>query len=223
MKSERIHNLQPGFSILELLFALTLTLTATGISVSIIASSFHLRGRENKRTEALADMRRALNGMTREIANAGFSLSNNGIVNSDSSETTIRLRSNLNALDEETTSSMVADENEDVLFKVHTENGQKYIIRSDLNLGARSTVLANRVDALVFRYFSEKVDYTESNCDISTTAAEVTNKAAAKFIVITVCVMLPAQGTAGSSGYQPESRIQLTSDVMLRNADLYNY
>jgi hypothetical protein len=41
--------------------------------------------------------------------------------------------------------------------------------------------------------------------------------------VISVCVELPARGALGSAGYQPASRVQLVSDVYLRNADVANY
>jgi hypothetical protein len=41
--------------------------------------------------------------------------------------------------------------------------------------------------------------------------------------VMALCVQLPAVGRPGSTGYQPASRVQLTTDVALRNADLLNY
>jgi hypothetical protein len=90
-------------------------------------------------------------------------------------------------------------------------------------------VLANRVDSLVFRYYDEKVTYSttvnsEGVCDItdvvnaSGAAKSPVSPAAAKFIVIAVGVTLPEVGTRGQSGYQPESHVQLTSDVVLRNS-----
>jgi hypothetical protein len=86
-------------------------------------------------------------------------------------------------------------------------------------------VLANRVDTLNIRYYPAKITYTASgdNCDITTTATEVTQKSDTKYIVISVCVELPARGALGSAGYQPASRVQLVSDVYLRNADVANY
>jgi hypothetical protein len=39
--------------------------------------------------------------------------------------------------------------------------------------------------------------------------------------VIAVGVTLPAVGTVDSSGYQPPSQVQLTSDVVLRNSIVY--
>ena len=69
-----------GFSIIELLVAMTITLILMSLASFLIAGSFNVRGRENQKSSALADAQRALNAMTREIANSGFGLSNNGIV-----------------------------------------------------------------------------------------------------------------------------------------------
>jgi len=98
-------------------------------------------------------------------------------------------------------------------------------VRLDVNTGARTTILANRVDSLVIRYYAARVAYTQGDCDITPTdgSAEVTQKSDAKFVVFALCVQLPSVGTPGSTGYQPASRVQLVSDVSLRNADLLNY
>jgi hypothetical protein len=42
-------------------------------------------------------------------------------------------------------------------------------------------------------------------------------------IRITVGVVLPAEGQPGSPGYQPESTINLVSDVVLRNTSQITY
>jgi hypothetical protein len=39
-----------------------------------------MRSRENQKSDALADTQRALNILTREVADSGFNLNNNGIV-----------------------------------------------------------------------------------------------------------------------------------------------
>src|SRR6058998_2575704 len=155
--------------------------------------------------------------MSREIANSGFGLSNNGIVTYDSSSTTIRVRANLNAFDRETSSNQVTDSDEDVLYKLFSDSTQSYVERVDVNSGIRTTILANRVDALVIRYFADKIDYTAGDCNINTTAVDVIDKRLSKYIVIIACVQLPAVGTPGTQGYQPTSTVQLISDVTLRN------
>ena len=226
-ESERIgksaRSTSAGFSLIELMISMAVTLILMGLASALIASSFNVRGRENQKSSALADAQRALNSMSREIANSGFGLTNNGIVATESGLNSIRVRANLNALDRETTSSSVVDSDEDVLYNLFTDSSQSYVERIDINSGSRTTVLANRVDALVIRYYADKVDYTSGACDINTTATQVSDKAQAKYIVIVACVQLPAVGSSGSAGYQPASTVQLVSDVSLRNSDLVRY
>src|SRR5258705_13338349 len=86
-----------GFSLFELLIAMTITLVILSVASAILANSFKIRARENQRTEALADAQRGLNLITREVANSGYGLTDNGIVGADSGLTSIRVRANLNA------------------------------------------------------------------------------------------------------------------------------
>lgn len=209
---------------------MTVTLALAGMACTLLAGSFNIRGREDQKTAALADTQRALNLMSREIANSGFGLMNNGIVAADSTVDRIRIRANLNAFDRYVSSATVSDPNEDVGYKLVTDSTNSYIQRLDVNTGARTTVLANRVDALRIRYFREKVTYATDfeNCNITSVSPQLTSKGAtnevatapgqAEFLVMTVCVDLPARGTPDSSGYQPPSKVLLVSDVALRNA-----
>lgn len=212
-----------GFTLIELMVAMAVTLILTGLAARFLSASFNVRMREDERSFALADAQRALNVMSREIANSGFALSNNGIVAADSGQSAIRMRANLNAFDGVLTSANVSDPNEDVRYRLVQSGGSSYIERLDVNTGALVAVLANRVDGFSVGYFPDKVNYTASNCVIAADSAEVTDKASAKYIVLAVCVNLPARGTPGSAGYQPASSIQLVSDVTLRNADLLHY
>jgi Tfp pilus assembly protein PilW len=219
-----------GFSLLELIIAMTVTLAIAGAASALLAGSFSVRGRENKISAGIADAQRGLNLMTREIAQSGYGLTDNGIVAGDSSSTTIRVRANLNATSAETTSNSVTDRDEDVKYMLYTDSGNSYIVRLDVNTAAQEMILANRVDALVIRYYADKVYYTEGTCDIRAVqdaagnpVSEVTQKSSAKYVVITLCVNLPASGAPSSPGYQPSSHVQLVSDVALRNADLVNY
>jgi len=222
---ERARNDSPesGFSLIELMIAMAVTLVVMSLAANLVAGSLKARSRENQKSDALADAQRALYDMSREIANTGFGLSDNGLVDADSTSSTIRFRANLNALEGETSSNAVTDSNEDVKYLLVQNGTDSYVVRLDVNTGARTTILANRVDALAIRYYNDRVAYTPANCDISTTSTEVTQKSDARFVVISLCVQLPAQGTPGSEGYQPASRVQLVSDITLRNADLVNY
>src|SRR5919106_2731501 len=123
MAAANAQHLEGGFSLIELLIAMTITLTVLGLTSGLLASSFNTRSRENQRSDALADAQRALNIMTREIANTGFGLTDNGIVAADSGATTIRVRANLNAFDGESTSLLVNDRNEDVKYALYAAGG----------------------------------------------------------------------------------------------------
>jgi type II secretory pathway pseudopilin PulG len=223
MHGQKSKSSTAGFSLLELVIAMTIVIILTGVASALLAGSFNIRGREDQKTFGLADAERALNLITREVGNSGFGLTNNGIVTSDSSQSVLRIRANLNAFDKETTSSSTSDMAEDVRYRLVTANGNSYIERLDVNTGARTTVLANRVDQFRIRYFSDKVSYTQGDCDINATASEVTDKKLAKYLVFIICVDLPARGSPGTAGYQPTSEVQLVSDVTLRNADLGRY
>src|SRR2546421_11425408 len=91
-KSQTKPSRQSGFSLLELVIGMAITLVIVMIASTLLASSFAIRGRENQRSAAIADAQRALNTMSREIANAGYGLSTNGIVAGDSGLTQIRVR-----------------------------------------------------------------------------------------------------------------------------------
>ena len=61
---------QQGFSLFELVVGMGITLTIMAIGAALLSSTFNIRGRENRRTEALAAAQHALNIMARDIANA---------------------------------------------------------------------------------------------------------------------------------------------------------
>jgi type II secretory pathway pseudopilin PulG len=197
-----------GFSLFELMVALGVTMVIMVAAARMLAMSFTVRTRENQRTEAIADVQRALQAMTREISNAGFGLTNNGIVCDEPDETVfgeIRIRSNLNAFSE--SSLDTADSDEDVVYGLINDATvtppQRLVTRQNVNTGQISQ-MANRVDALQFTFL---------NAD-GTAAA---SPAAAAKIRITVTVTLPAVGTPRVSGYQPPTRMQLVSEATLRN------
>ena len=222
--------------------AMALSLTVMGFGSILLASSFNVRSREDRKSDAIADVQRALNIMTREISNSGFklpsglaSVSPNGIVAADSDNQSIRIISNLNGMptaDPALTDTDVADVDEDVKFLMYVDNDQRYIVRYEKNAANATTVLANRVDSLILRYYDEKVTYettVDGNgvCDITNVrnaSGNLKNEvspAIAKYIVIAVGVTLPQVGSPGASGYQPQKSIQLTSDVVLRNSIVY--
>jgi prepilin-type N-terminal cleavage/methylation domain-containing protein len=223
------HDEAAGFSLIELIIAMVITLTVMGIATTMIARSLKVRARENRRTEALGDSQRALNLMSREIANAGYRMKTNGIVWQDSNnDRSIRVLANLNKYTGETDNG-VMEEGEDVKFFLAPDT--QYLVRYDPHgpVDLRSTVLANRISSLWIYYYDARVDYTTGDCDAPIVTAAGVSKlsnadiAKASYVVLAVCVELPAEGSPGSAGYQPASQTLLVTDVNLRNATISDY
>ena len=230
---------EDGFSLIELIIAMTITLVVLSVATTLIAQSLNIRTRSNENVDALADAERALNIMSREIAQAGFNLNDNGIVPEDSGvdgngNSTIRVRANLNRYDTaapETARNGIGepgwDSGEDVKYFIHPAGTTTLLARYDpyAQAGAGSTVVANRLDKMRVHYFAQRVTYNTNNerCEIRDLSQLEVAPAAARYVVIAVCVQQRATGAPGSPGYQPEHNLLLTSDVALRNANLENY
>jgi len=181
------------------------------IASTLLATSFNVRNREQSRTDSIADVQRALNIMSREIAIGGYGFNNadNGLVAGDCDAVTIRVRSNLNRYS--AGSSTIESSGEDVKFLVDSTNGQNYLVRHDrLAATSQSTVLANRIDDMDIIYWGP------DNAPLDV-AADPTQVANAVGIRIVLTANLAQVGTQGAPGYQPATSIQLTSDVALRN------
>jgi len=231
------NNKQAGFSLLELIIAMTLTITVMGVASTLLAQALNVRTRTNANNDALADAQRALNIMSREIANAGFNLTGNGIVAGDTGtdadgNSMIRFRANTNRYDESVSTTarngigvIGEDAGEDVKYFVYKTSNTNLLARHDeyAQAGGSVTVLANRLDNLHMHYYGQRVTYSTSGCDLTGASASEVSPSAAKYVVIAVCVNLAAVGTPGSSGYQPSKNVLLLSDVALRNSNLTVY
>jgi prepilin-type N-terminal cleavage/methylation domain-containing protein len=219
-------NNQLGFSLLELLIAMGITVIIMGLAGSLLAGAFHVRDRENDRSEALAAAQRALNIVSRDIANAGVGLKRNGIVAADSDASSIRIRANLNGFAGEPSSATLADPDEDVMYFLHVldaDSGSGSLMRYDINT-KQSSVLVSNLDGFEIYYFDRKVDYTldpAGGINITTPGVtELDDQSLTTYIVITALVTLPPSGQPNTPGYQPASRVQLASDIALRNRNL---
>jgi prepilin-type N-terminal cleavage/methylation domain-containing protein len=217
---------QRGFSLIELLIAMTVTVVIAGIASTLVAQSFRLRSREDARSDAIADAQRALNIVSREIANSGFGIVDNGLVPGDTGPNSIRIRANLNAYTRDASGNPVAgsgdvfDPDEDLKYSMYDDNAtnRHYLVRFDVTRPGRDgiTVLANRLDTFAIQYF----DGNGNVLDL------VTNPGDAQLawkIRLTVGVVLPAEGVPGGPGYQPETSMNLISDVVLRNTVQITY
>jgi Tfp pilus assembly protein PilW len=229
MSSSNNQNTSGGFSLLELLIAMVITMALMTAAASLLANALRVRIRENQKSDALADTQRALNIMSREIANTGFNMTGNGIVAADSGINEIRIRSNLNRYDYDpsvtaASRANIQDSGEDITYFLNSADNTMYLARHD-QYGTGSTVLANRIDGMNIHYFDQKVTYVAppGGSDITGASAAEVSPASAKYIVIAVSVTLDAVGAPGSPGYQPPYSVLLCSDVTLRNTDLWSY
>lgn len=236
MQALKNKNGTQGFSLLELVVCLAITLGIMAMASTLVASAFRVRSRENQKSDALADVQRGLNIMSREIANGGFNLNTNGIVSAESGATTIRVRSNLNKFNTAVSANARngiglglagEDQGEDVKYFRNLAVGTQYLARWDEYTANRfkGTVLANRIDSLQIHYFGQAVTYNanQSDTDISSPSSAEVLPAAAKYVVIALSVTLDRVGQPGSPGYQPGGHVLLVSDVTLRNAGLSTY
>jgi prepilin-type N-terminal cleavage/methylation domain-containing protein len=210
-KETRARASEGGFSLIELMIALGVTLVIMVIASRMLAMSMAVRSRENQRSEAIADVQRALQSMTREISNAGLGMSDNGLVGADSGPLALRVRTNLNAFCTTGSScdSDTSDAGEDIVFALINNvdaagKTQTLITRQDVNASDAISPLANRIDGLTFEYIDED-------------GAATTDATVAQVVKVTVAVALPAVGSKGQAGYQPASQMEVVSHAVLRN------
>jgi Tfp pilus assembly protein PilW len=215
-------NPEAGFSLIELMVAICVMMLITGAATSLLVGAFNVRSREDQRTEAIADARRALNIISRELGNSGYQLPvglsynspagsaavpANGLIPGDCDTTSISFVSNLNG-NTGTGDKDVNDADEATKYQFVQTGGSSFLVRSDLNPPNDSLVLANRIDGIQFGYFD-----SEGN-DVATNIALATS------IQIDLWVTLNPVGQPGTTSYQPPSQVHLSSDVTLRNAAL---
>lgn len=218
-------NREAGFSIIELLVAMLVMIVITGAATTLLVGAFNVRVREDKRTESISDTRRALNILSRELANSGYQLPRgltytstvgsspvpaNGLLPADCDAQSItfvaNLTANLGAGDDN-----VNGPDEALTYRFVQDDGKGYLVRRDLNSAAGAQTLANGIDGIQFVYLNAAGADTSSNIS------------QAVRVRITLWATLDAVGKPGSSGYQPPSQVRLASDVDLRNVTLNTF
>lgn len=205
------NNKSAGFSLVELLIAMTIMLVLLGLVSTLFARTMGIRARESRRTDALTSAQAALNVMSREIANSGFGIyndsttkrANNGIIIADSNENKLHFRSNVNNNDLLTDSS-----GEDITY--FFDNATASIVRYDPSLTQKTSVIVNRISDVKFKYF----DYIGTNSTVTPEPGNNNPTASTGRVRITVTVQLePVQG-------QPNNQtVTFTSEVTLRNSN----
>lgn len=199
-KMKKVKNTKSeGFSLVELIIAMTITLVLMGLATSLFAGALGTRNRESRRTDALTSARAALSAISREIGNSGYGMTTNGVVTSDSSAQKIRFRANLSNEDYRTDST-----GEDVTY--FFDSATQSIVRYDPNTTPQTSVIVNRISNVSFTYF----DYVGNNSTPTTVTTPTTNTGRVR---ITVTVKL--EDIVG----QPRNQtVTFTSDVTLRNS-----
>jgi type II secretory pathway pseudopilin PulG len=198
-------NKNGGFSLIELMIAMTITIILLGLVSTMFARVMGTRERESRRTDALTSAQAALNVMSREIANSGYGLNTNGIITNDSHKNRIHFRANVVNNDLVTTSP-----GEDLTYFYDTNT--KSIVRYDAH-GINATtpslsVIVNRISDVQYEYY----DYKGSSSTPSAPKTTPTSDTGRVRITITVNLE-PVQG-------QPDNQfVKFTSDVTLRNSD----
>ena len=208
-------NRNAGFSLVELMIAMTITLVLLGLASGLFSRALSIRARESRRTDALTSAQAALNVMSHEISNAGYGIvvdtntkrASNGIIIADSNQQRLHFRGNIEN-SELPLNLATNDPGEDVTY--FFDSATNSIVRYDargINADTPLTsVVVNRISSVTFTYF----DYTGSN---STPTQVTTPTADTGRVRINVSVTLDSvQG-------QPNGTVQFTSDVTLRNSN----
>lgn len=194
------HTKNRGFSLIELLIAMSITLILMGLATTLFAGALGTRTRESRRTDAITSARAALSAISREVSNSGYGLTSNGIVTVDSSDQKIHFRANL--FNEDYTTDSVG---EDVTY--FFDPATKSIVRYDPNTTPTTSVIVNRISNVTFKYY----DYNASG--IISEAGSTTPTGSTGRVTITVIVEL--EEVVG----QPKNQtVTFTSDVTLRNS-----
>jgi prepilin-type N-terminal cleavage/methylation domain-containing protein len=207
-------NKNGGFSLVEMLVAMSITLLLLGLVASLFARALSVRARESRRTDALTSAQAALNVMSREISNAGYGMNyvnatgnklpSNGLKVSDSTNRQIHFRANTD--NNVNTSPGTTSAGEDVTYFFDAATAS--IVRYDANLpaGSRTSVVVNRISQVTFTYF----DYVGATSTGTATAIPTRDTGR---IEINITVTLdPVQG-------QPNGQVSFTSQVTLRNSN----
>ncbi len=199
---------EKGFSLIELIIAMTVMLVLLGLVSTILSGAVSTRSRESRKTDALSSSQAALNVISREVANSGYGLNYNGLIAADSGSQKIRVRANL-----KNSNNCVTDSGEDVTYFYDATT--QSIVRSERYATAecgttfqtKTSVVVNRISNITFNYW----DYSSTNTVGTLTTLPTANTGR---VVITVEVELE-----DVQGQPSGQKVTLNSDVTLRNSE----
>ena len=197
---------EAGFSLVELLISMVLSVLILGVGVATFSGALGRRDRESSRTDALSATQAALNIMSREIGNAGYGLTGNGLVTGASDCSGKRLHFRTNTENTGASSAVTDQPGEDVTF--FYDSTSQSVVRYDRVTGTSGVI--NRVSDVNFTYY----DYTS---DPVTQAVTVTSSTtcSANTARVTIDLLVTLADVRG----QPTGRTErVKSDVTLRNS-----
>ena len=203
MKIKRGNKATAGFSVVELIIAMTIMLVILGLASTLFSKSLSTRQRESSRTDALTAAQAALNVISRELSNSGYGLVGNGIVTADSNQQTLHFLSNTT-----NSNNLITDKRENITY--FFDAASKSILRYDANGNGinspQTSIIINRISEVNFLYFN----YTSSSSTptISNTPTVNTGR-----VRVTITVSL--ENVQGQTNNQ---KVVLISDVTLRNS-----
>lgn len=204
MTNKKTYKNAAGFSILELIIAMTIVLIVLGITGGLFSKSLTTSQRESSRTDALTAAQAALNVISREISSTGYGLMNNGIVLSDSNQEKLHFLTNT-----KNTNDAVTDAGENITY--FFDPVSQSILRHDANakgVGSPDTsIIINRISSVDFKYF----DYTGS----SSTPTGPNNTPTLNTSRIRITIRVSLENIQGQASNQA---VVLVSDVTLRNS-----
>lgn len=205
MNQRCIKESENGFSIIELLFSMILTLIILGVAVGAFSGALGSRERESSKTDAITSAQAALNIMTREIGNAGFGLENeNGLVYADCTDKRLRFRANTDNRNNET-----AEPGEDVSFYYDVDS-QSVVRHERYTAGG---VVTDRVSGIINRVSDVDFTYYNYNPDGSVDPPSTAPADNTGLVNITLTVIL-----ADVRGQPTGQTVTVTSDITLRNS-----
>jgi prepilin-type N-terminal cleavage/methylation domain-containing protein len=191
------HSSERGFTLLELIISVTLSVIMLGVAAAVFSSALSSRTREASKTDAITSTQAALNVLVREIGNSGYGLTTNGLVLADCDNRKLHFRANLYNDDAETSAP-----GEDLTFFWDTTSGS--VVRYDKASNITAGVV-NRVSDVEFGYY----DYTGG----VQTGPNLTPTIDTGRVRIKLTVYLP--DVTGQPTSQTET---ITSDVTLRSS-----
>lgn len=192
-----------GFSLIELLISMVLTLVILGVAVTTFSSALGSRERESSKTDAITSTQAALNIVSREIGNSGYGLKTNGIVSGDSTSKRLHIRANIMNNDSETN-----DAGEDITF--YWDENSKSVVRYDAFDGGSTSGIINRVSDVDFVYYNYTFNYVTNTVVVTESSTPSANTGR---INITLKVTL-----ANVQGQPANQSVKVSSDVTLRNS-----